>query len=276
MSNISNANDILIALAHLEDELPTLVGEEQWNVIESTFQAQVTQLQQTSDAAQRERLSQELLDMLASSEAASERLKHKVWSVRVLRQLMEEALVSEMGFDPTEIGDNVDFALLTMSPELSIKDEVPQRHIIMPIGGVGGAVSISWRHIQRNVGKTAEFAAATVMTGSDIASNPHPLIMTAGMLLAIRSLYNAVTVKISETEASVFWGFILARNEQNIATEAQIIKETNYQREKREFEALAPKQVRRALYNLRSMKSVEKVAGQPKMWKMIENFNIRG
>ena len=279
MNDTINPNDILIALAHLQDELPALVGEEKWNAIKSTFEARVAQLQQTSDAAERERLSQDLLDMLAVSEGASKRLSNEILSVIALRSTMQdiEPLVNAMGLDPNAISSSMEIALRTMSAEvekLSAEDQPCHRYIVIRVGGNDDAMSISIRHLKLGFGEMIELIGGAIMSGSDIYANPNPLIVVAGVLLTIRSLTKAMTVKISEIEASVFWGFILARDEENTATQAKIFEETNGRRKRINLEPLTDTQVRQALNKLRRMKSVQKVGDQH--WKLVESFTVRG
>lgn len=273
MQAIRSPENILAAIVRLQDELPELVGVEDWNTIAAPFFEHLQELRQSTSEEQRRRKAIDLVTLLKLYPLVLKRLDEELKTIADLRDKLEADLTvfaAKIGLETNRVPSSVTIVLQTLPAEMAL-DHTNRLVTIRP-GGVSGAMSIKLQNIAPNIGDIAEFAAGAVMAGADIIGLPHPLIVAAGILITIRSFYNMMTKEISEREASVLWGFIKARYKDNMADEEKIIEHTNNERAKLKFSPLSEGEILAALSILEELRTVELVEGK---WRLIENYRIK-
>jgi|LGOV01.1.fsa_nt_gb hypothetical protein len=282
MSSAMTPETILAALTSLEEELPPLVGLKSWKSIEKEFQAHMHRLQHSSDPVDREISASELVNIVAPYDDARERLREEIYlqHIRaVLRDTMEKELppiAAAIGVDDKVITPSADVALQSMVTEPA-KSGAPKdgvRLIKIKTCGIGGGKTIKIRNLHLDLGVLIDLGAGVTMTVSKIVGQPHPIIIVAGVLLTIRSLMKAMTVSLSEQEASVFWGLIGAQNASIRADKTAIRKHTNSERTQYGLSALNENQVTEALKRLQALKCVKVSVQKPETWRIVENYTI--
>lgn len=186
------------------------------------------------------------------------------------------AFAKAMGPDKKPVEPSVAVALesIMAKPEDSGVSEAGVRLIKIKEGGIDVGKTIKIRNFHLDLAMIGELAASTTMTVDKIIHQPDPQIVVAGVLLIIRSLTRAITVQLSEQETSVFWGFVLARDANNVAEEGLITESTNKERVKIGLLPLTNEQVKNILCRLKALKSVEFVKGKQDIWRIVEKYKI--
>jgi len=282
MSSIMTPGNILAALDSLEGEMPSLTDEDAWETIKDEFLTLRLRLRGSNDPEERDRLASELIDLLVPYEHARDALNEEIrlQHIRaVLRDTMETKLLAfarEMDLDEKMVEPSAAVALesIMAEPEDSVVSEAGVRFIKIKEGGKGAGKTIKIRNFRLNLIMIGELAASITMTADKMIHHPDPQIVVAGVLLIIRSLTGAITIRLSEQETSVFWGFVLARDKDNKAEEGLITKYTNKEREKIGLQPLTNEQVKNILYRLKALKSVELVEGEQDIWRIVEKYKI--
>jgi hypothetical protein len=126
--------------------------------------------------------------------------------------------------------------------------------------------------VRADMGTILEIVAGGVMTGADMAAQPHPIIIAAGLLILIRSFTRALKVELSEREASVFWGLIQACDEGKVAAFDAIVERTNQVRAEAGLDPLSEGEIGLALRLLESIKSVQPAKGKEGAWRIRERW----
>lgn len=130
--------------------------------------------------------------------------------------------------------------------------------------------------VHADMGTMLEIVAGGVMTGADMAAQPHPIIVAAGLLIMIRSFTRALKVELSEREASVFWGLIQACDEGKVAAFDAIVERTNQVRAEAGLDPLSEGEIGLALRVLESIKSVQPAKGKKGAWRIRERWRTGG
>ena len=141
-------------------------------------------------------------------------------------------------------------------------------------GAVGKTTSIKVSNIDFDFGEFGTMAIGIIFTGKQLIKDPNPFWLAAGVLLMAATLYKASTKEISQQEATVFWGFIQAANQDKLANEMTIRDYTNVGRRKLGLAPLTKRQVKHSLLELRSIHSVKEDDGSLGVWQIIEKFQI--
>jgi hypothetical protein len=272
MHDIRSPENILAATVRIRDELPELVGVDGWATIAAPFVVHLEELRHSANEGQRRENAVGLVMLLKPYPVALRRLDNELRTVADLRAKLEADLAvfaAGIGIEANMVRPSATVVLQALPAETTLDHS--SRLVTIRPGGIGGAMCVKFRNIDPDLGDIAEFAAGTVMTGADIVGLPHPVLVAAGILLTIRSLYNMMTKEISEREASVFWGFIKAHDKENTANEERILEYTNSERAKFKFGPLSEGEVMVALRILEELKTVELVEGR---WKIIEDYQI--
>jgi hypothetical protein len=126
--------------------------------------------------------------------------------------------------------------------------------------------------VHADMGTILEIVASGVLTGADIAAQPHPIIIAAGLLIMIRSFTHAITVEFSEREASVFWGLIQACDKKKVATFDAVVERTNAVRNEVGLSPLSKEEIRLALRVLESIKCIRPVKKRLGTWRIRERW----
>ena len=275
MAHIRTPENILIALARLEDELPALVGEV-WGAVDEPFGETLGALRASTTAEEARRLAVALVRMLKPHAKAMRRLNAEIAAVAALREAVESDLAdvaARMGFSAAGVSASATI-LLQMLPSVAEAEE-GSRHIWIKPGGLEGATSLKLKNIDPSPADLVTLGAGLVTAGSDMLDKPHPLVIAAGLLASMASMAEMATGQIEEREASVFWGLIKARDGTGAAGEAAIVRHTNITRQRLGLEALDAREVRNALQRLGEMKSVARTVGPADRWRIVERFTIK-
>jgi hypothetical protein len=284
MLSMMTSDNIVAALVSLESELPSLTGKEAWETIKDEFRTLRLRLRDSNDPEERDRLASELIDLLDPYEYARDGLNEEIrlQHIRaVLRDTMETdllAFAAKMGVDNKKIIEpSAAVALESMmaEPEDSGVSEAGVRLIKIKEGGIDAGKTIKIRNFHLDLAMIGELVASTTMTVDKIIHQLDPQIVIAGVLLIICSLTRAITIQLSEQETSVFWGFVLARDADNVAEEGLITKYTNKERVKIGLLPLTNEQVKNILCRLKALKSVELVEGEQDIWRIVEKYRIK-
>ena len=277
MSSIMTPDNILAALKSLESELPLLIGKEAWETIKDDFDTLKLGLQDSNDPEERDRLTSELVDLLVPYKHARDRLKDEIrlQHIRgVLRDTMETDLpkfTKKMG-----VGNKIveSLAAVVLKSIVIDQEESGVRLIKIKEGGIEPGKSIKIRNFHLDLLLMTELIGTSILTSTLAVVNP----VVAGVLLIIGNLTKIpkmITSQLSEQETSVFWGFVLARDADNLAEESLIAEHTNYERKKSGHLPLTSEGVRDALRMLEKLKSVELVEGKQDTWRIVEKYEIK-
>jgi len=272
MPNHLTPENFLLVLDRLNAQLPLLVGSPEWETMSSEVQSRVHRLRTSSDLGERNDLVDGLLDILTPFEKARKALKTEL----ELQPAIQETQTIIEQFAP-EINSQEAQAIASRAAHLSWTpaDASPPtvRSLKLRKGGVGGAKSIKFSHLQLDIGEASAIAAGAIATGASIVEKSHFLIILAGVLYTIRSLTEAMSIEISEQESSVFWGCIQSCKKNRIASENEIISATNDERARYGLSTLTEEEIRNTLRRLETLKSVKSVAqGQ---WRIIEHYRVK-
>jgi len=275
MIYLRNPDNIFVAILRLENELPMLVGSEGWTAISKILSVNLNQFWRKIDEKERRNLALELVALLKPHPLALKRLDEELKIIDGLRKNLGSNLnlfASELGLHPESVSKSVTIVLRIIPNETTVDHH--DRHITLRPGGIGGLTSIKLQNIEPEIGEIAEFVAGGVMISADVIGLPHPLVIAAGILLVIRSFTNMMTIKISEREASVFWGIIVARDEDGLADIDTIVARTNAVRKKWGLRGLSKGEINISLESLQELKSINHVQGKPRTWQIVEHFHI--
>jgi hypothetical protein len=271
MSSLMNSRNIISALINIRSKLPSLLGTDNWVKISEIFNSKLDQLQHSTDDIEQQQLAANLIGMLASYDDAREYLKEVIAAESEQTDpygsfLSNLASIAEqMGLEGVRA--RLDAEALQSSSE--------QARVVFMKGNLSRAKSIKLKNLSFDFGEMSELATGVLSVGSRIFGDTHPILMAAGVLLVVRSIYKAMTVEIEEREASVFWGFIQACDKEKAASEADIKECTNEERLKTGLKPLDSDQIKNALYKLLSIKSVTPIEDEPETWRITEKYRIQ-
>ncbi len=266
----------LAAVKRIYDDLPDLVGRDEWGTLRPQIDEHIAQLE-----AQPNNLlaATQLRSLLWPHTAANQRLTGEMQVQEVISRNIAGPLrdiASSLGFDP----DTVDglsaaaYARLEWEADPATipapDDDLSQRTVTFNQGPVGEAKSVKLKNMRLDLGDFTQIAAGFVTTGFDILDKPHPLLIAAGILLTVNALHGAMKIELSEQEASVFWGMIQA-GERDL-TEAAILTATNAEREKYGLPALNDTQLRHSLSRLAQIKSIAQTGDT---YRIIEKYTVK-
>ncbi len=254
MSNINSPENIRSALDAVEEELIALVGEA-WPTIALRYRESYRAL---AEEEGKWLASVEIKELFAPYQAARKRLDAAIVEQDVLggvrRDMIE--IAASMGGAPA-------------------REDHP-RFVFMK--GPSKAKSIKLGNIKFDLGETTELSAGVLLTTdqifSDLSARRYVLV-AAGVLLVARHLYKAISIDLSEREATVFYGFTQAAGEDKTATEAHILERANRARAEIPLTPLGAADVKIVLQKLSALKSVEKVVGRESVWRIIEKYRVK-
>jgi len=279
--------DTIAVLNRIEDELPELIGSEGWTVVGDRIQAKMKQLRVCTDPTEQALLSVELIGLLNPYDQANKRYNVEFEIQEDLQQQMHHnvtALLADLKTSDKQLTSSA-YALTyilqgTINPtdlptpqEIAKRRELRNRGIKIPRSGVGGGKSIKFQNMHLDFGEMAEIAAGAMLAGFQVIEKPHPLMIAAGVLLTIKAVTKAMTVQLTEQEASLFWGFIQVRDEDNTASKDAIFEKTNSERKINEQKPLTKAELERSLRALSDLKSIEPI--EDSRWRLIESYSIR-
>ena len=133
--------------------------------------------------------------------------------------------------------------------------------------------SVKFRNFKLDLSGFAKLAADFALLGQDALDKPKPMVVAAGVLLTLWTLRGEMTEKLSEQEASVFWGMAMAcaHKSPRWATKTRIAEATNAERAKVGLKTLDEGQVQHSLIRLIEISAIARVRGQDNTYEMIED-----
>lgn len=267
---------VLEIIVQIKGELSSLIDAEEWPIFDNTFTKHMNDLENSNDVTTRQKASILLVALLANFPKARTLFLSELENQRSRKFLKSiEADISKVC---DEIG--VDASQATMAVTMvqeSIKvtqfqDEKSQRLLIIPKGGIAPGKSIKFGNIRLDLVELTELISGLLLASVDKGLNP--LLVIAGILLTIRSIYKIMSVDISAQEASVFWGAVHVRDNNNVVNQEVLTTATNIERQKFGLDALSKEQVINSLHKLQLIGSVERVEGMTNEWQVKENYQF--
>ncbi len=258
MADPYSPSHILAALNAAESDLSALLGDD-WPGLADRYHRLKAAL---ADEQGQWLASVEVMELFAPYEAARERLN---------RAILEQDLRSSVALGLAEIAEQIGATPPTAAPPETLMRGIS-------IQSPTQARSIKLGNLSFDFGEMSELAAGVLMTGSDVIGDLGArdyVLVAAGVLLIARSLPKAMTVELSEREATVFYGFTQAAGADKTATEAAILERANAARQEIGLEPLDADDLRNALHKLGEIKSVQRVEGSPDRWQIVEQYRLK-
>jgi hypothetical protein len=282
MSDRMSPYNILAAVNRIRAELPTLVDADGWSRIGPDLDEALAALRSSRAPAEQEDLADRIVELLNAYEQANARFNAEI----AIQDAVKNDLAGELAAIAARLskgtaGDaepSLEAAYYTLSWSFDPTDlPVPEvdRSITIRPGGLKGGKSVKFSNLRLDLGEMSELAGGAMLAGFNAIDEAHPLVMVAGVLLTIRALMKAMTIELTENEASVFWGFVHARNTDNTAPEDTIFERTNTERQRYGLDALRESQFRNALAALEQLKCIEKSQSRPVYWRIVEKYRIQ-
>ena len=281
MLPLLHPDNVLAAFRRLHSELPGLVGEANWPGIQATLR----DLQAATAPAERQKLSEKLIDQVESYRPAylavqrelkrsqDSQLELEQTTLRGhLQQALHESLTAfcQRTRIPTEA---IEPSLRAVVQSIVLEPlQSDERTVLLKPGGIGGARS----HKLANL-RLAPNDAFELITGAVVPAiaGPTPLVVAFAIWAVIRFLYGATRRELDEEQAAVLWGVILARQgERQTSDEPTIVHRTNQQRQKYGLPALDPKRIRYILNQLKDDRVIRQPTGSPNAWQVAESFVV--
>lgn len=269
-------NNILIAYTRLKGQLPTLVGKEIWKEIGDELLTNLHLLRQARASREQRLLAATLIELIAPYGEARRVMRAEIRKQASLRAEIELALkefvsAASLGKESIVASAIVVQRSVFLSPLESGDLGDDARLIHLKSGGVAGGKSMKFTNLHFDYAELSALFAGIVMTGADIIGQPHPLVISAGILLIIRAVMRAMTIPVTEREASVFWGLLQAQKESNTTNESIIKEYVNKERAKFGLPSLTDKLIAEVLHSLEKINAIELRAGS---WRTIEKYKV--
>jgi len=258
MADLYSPSNILAALNAAEPDLIALIGDD-WPQLADRYRQLKAAL---ADEEGQWLASVEIIELFAPYAAARERLN---------RAILEQDLRGSVALGLADIA-----AQIGATPAAAAPPEPRMRSISLK--SPAQATSIKLGNFSFDFGEVSELAAGVIMTGSDVIGDlgvKHYVLVAAGVLLIARSLLKAMTVELSEREATVFYGLAQAAGPDKTATEAAILQRANAARKEVGLKPLDADDLRNALHRLAEIKSVGRVEGSPDRWQIVEQYHLK-
>lgn len=275
-SELYSLDNEWLALVRVQPELPDLVGPEAWPEMAPEVDSILSYLAPSDDETVRMVAAVDLHQELSPHPAARRRYNEELHLQAALQTMIDGDLARAadgMGLDERARFRATAGALVLVRGELAapIVDEEQPRLVKLGVGGVDGGKVVRLRNLTVNFGKLGELMAGALLTGADMVSTPHPLIVVAGLFLIVRSLRDGITAPLDTDEASVFWGFIQVCGRDQRAGTDEIVASTNRERARYEQGGLAPGKIDAALRELGRL-GVLKRRGD--VWVLVSEYRI--
>jgi hypothetical protein len=267
---------VLEIIVQIKGELSSLIDAEEWPIFNNMFTKHMNDLESSNDVTTRQKASILLVSLLAKFPKVRPLFLSELENQGTRKFFKNiEADISKVC---DEIGvDAIQATMVVTMVQESIKftqfrDEESQRLLIIPKGGIAPGKSIKLSNIRLDLVEITELISGLLLASVDKGLNP--LLVIAGILLTIRSIYKIMSVDISAQEASVFWGAVHVRDNNNMVNQEVLTTATNIERQKFGLDALSKDQVINSLHKLQLLGSVERVEGMTNEWQVKENYQF--
>ena len=267
---------ILAAVKRLYPDMPDLVGTDAWASLQPQVDSYIGTLEAQPDAYL---ASTQLYGLLAQHEAARQRLSKEL--------IIQETVANSITASMKQMGVTADDTLLAsilgsmtwdVEPETvpSAEEREQTKGITLKDGGVSGGISIKFKNLDLDLGKMMMLGAGFFVAGQDMLDKPSPFMLAGGVLVLVGTLLSEMTVKIEQQDATVFWSFIVATNNQTNdrqATSDAIFTTTNAERTLRGLPELTHQQFDHSLYKLVELGSIARVDANT--YRIVEKFKVK-
>ena len=262
MTNEIEPTQVLQAVRSLYSELPSMVGEKDWDdTIKPTVDQYLSELEQSQiNSSGAIQASLKLMQCLSRIPDVREKIRTHLMIQQVEKTTGES-------IDP-EIKSSMVFFRLDNADEESV------RRITIKKEGIDGATSYKLSNLYLDRQRLLDALADTASGAVGVLTNPNPFGIIAGVLGVFRALYKAITVDISQQDASVFWGLIQGQADQAAISENSLLDITNDQRQKLGISQLSSDELRSSLSVLEKVKSIKKAPGKSGYFTIVESFRI--
>ncbi|WP_018605565.1 hypothetical protein [Uliginosibacterium gangwonense] len=261
MSNAFPA-EVMSILVAVESEWPSLVGED-WGNLEVRYRCLRSQLQGATSVSP-DRVVADLVALFAPYAPARERLRAALATQGdagvMLATLLD--LAKQLNLDNSEsVSLLLEEAQRDPQETRLIKQKHPTEAFSYKLG------NINWEFD----GISTLSACVLTTVGKEVIHQPSGILIAAGILAVLGSLYKAVKVKIPEREATVFWGLVRSpKQDDGAITEAMLLEHVNAARQSVGRDALKPIELTSSLHDLKRMRSVEQMVDHPDTWRIVE------
>ncbi len=269
---------VLIAFRRIMSMRPKFVEEENWLKIAEEVQSALFALQQSEDQSSQRKNSMQLMGLLSKCPPANERLHAELLLQRRFMIWAQQEFPADL-LKHTTNPDEMEAALVMMqfATQWEPTDDVTaeaEKSIQVHDGEIGKGQSIKFKNLDFDFTEISQLASGSLMTAFNMVSKPHPLVITAGILMIITSFVKAMTVSFSEQDSSVFWGMIQTQNA-NYVPDEMILLATNNMRTEYGFPLLNETQLRKSLQKLTKMECISRQkVGDVLKWRIIEKYKI--
>ncbi len=276
MKQRTDSINLRIALQRLGDALPVLIGPKGWTRSSEEVTELVDTLMDSDRPGTELRAASRLVNILAHFPAARERVRREMAVVDVLRGQMETGLrefPTCSDFDEDVLQLSMCLALEAIDADVDWPDSISDDQRVVLVSPETGK-SIKLKNVRFNLEKLAELAGGTIMAGAAVVGMPNPIVIAAGVLLVACGIGKTVTIRLSEQDAGVFWGLILAGHGDGCATAEDILSKTNRMRRLYGLGEFDQVQVQRSLNKLATIGSIRAVEGQERRWHIVEEYMV--
>jgi hypothetical protein len=268
--------DLHAALESLQDELPGLMGKINWKNLPSSFQDAVNRLGRSRDLKEQEDAALGVRQVLAAYPSARIAVDDRATELGALRQSILPILRGSLGDENSAdyYATSILHGVVSPAP---VEQPVEVRGVTVAPHGLW-ATTVKLRNFLVHPGKVAEFIGHSALCTLHGLPHPNPVLIGLGLVLLANCAREAATIHIPEHDATVFWGLIQAQKKSGneaSAPESEVLALTNAERNQAKLGTLQPEDITRALDRLADLKCVEKIAGNPTRWRIIEKYKIK-
>ncbi|MDX2136929.1 MAG: hypothetical protein SF123_02450 [Chloroflexota bacterium] len=277
--------NVYFAVRRIMHELPEILGADDWKAISPQIEASMLAYEQSTTDDQRQRIGEELETLFWKTDKHANKRLLDAMEVQsdIIANTREsvESLVKELKLSPADVEKMTLAALQSVKwdvdPEtITPKSDETHRGLSMKPGG-GGAKSIKFKNLRFDVNDWLKMGGAGLTGAYGFMDSPHPYVLIGAAVVLAATLLEASTRTLSEPDASVFWGFVVAASHkpERIADEAVIFAKTNEERTIYYHAPLTDAQFQRSLLSLEAMHSIRRVSDRPNHWQIVEQFSIK-
>jgi hypothetical protein len=271
--------NIYTAAKRIYAELPTLIGDG-WTEMQPQLDAHMKAVEAAPTMDDAFYPATQIQKLIRQYPDARTRLSDEMRLQATVQRNIAVQL-RELGFDDEQVQGISPLAFIGIQWEADPdtipqnEDEIRSRTVTMQRDFSDGK-SVKFSNFELDTGAFMKLSAEFAMIGQDAIDKPKPFVIAAGVLLVLWTLRGEMTEKLTQQEASVFWGVAVACSHKSprVATKTTILEKTNAERGKVGLAPLTDDQLQYSLTRLLEVKSIQRVPGQADTYEMIENLRI--
>jgi hypothetical protein len=292
MQDKPTPHDILAAVERMFDEFSILVGEDNWKSISAQLESHIQILRLSQDSTERLESSAAIVSIIAAYENTRQRLYDELTVQRIVANSIADSMrhkAKELDFQEEDL-PLIMAALLALvhwdvdHETIHSRDiTTTERTITLAPGGKGGGKSVHFKNLKLNLDKNkwAQLIAGSALTSHEIRQTSSMVVIAFGIILIIATLRDALTIALSEHEASLFWALISLKSNFEQVVESELFRFTNLERQmyfkKLGKSDLSQEEFMRALFRLEELGIIRSVqnSGEGRKWMIVENYSIQ-